>query len=141
MAIKQNNNLRSCKVRTPERKESLRTVYGEIRTKMIQEAEEYRGFFHGWHEKLWTIGESYLVGGHTAGQMSQLVGIVEDEEGKIHECLPEEITFITKREGKKAGWIPVTERLPEEPENGLTDVNNLAEYIVVIDGAEREQRH
>lgn len=33
------------------------------------------------------------------------------------------------------GWIPVEERLPEEPEEGLVDMDSLEEYIVTISGA------
>ena len=32
-------------------------------------------------------------------------------------------------------WIPSDERLPEEPSDGLHDMDNLAEYNVMIDGA------
>ena len=34
------------------------------------------------------------------------------------------------------GWIPVEERLPKEPHEGV-DEDDLEEYIVMIDGAER----
>lgn len=33
-------------------------------------------------------------------------------------------------------WIPVAERLPEEPENGMVNMEDLPEYIVTIDGAD-----
>lgn len=45
---------------------------------------------------------------------------------------PQEIT-----DGKLlTGWIPVVEKLPEEPSAGLTEMEDLQEYIVMIDGAE-----
>lgn len=34
------------------------------------------------------------------------------------------------------GWIPCSERLPEEPGDGLRDMDELEEYIVMIEGAE-----
>lgn len=34
------------------------------------------------------------------------------------------------------GWISTKKQLPEEPNNGLQDMENLQEYIVMIDGAE-----
>ena len=37
------------------------------------------------------------------------------------------------------GWIPVEERLPKEPHEGV-DEDDLEEYIVMIDGAERPAR-
>lgn len=33
------------------------------------------------------------------------------------------------------GWIPCSERLPEEPENGIEYMENLLEYNVMIKGA------
>ena len=35
------------------------------------------------------------------------------------------------------GWIPVEERLPEEPPEEVDDEDNLEEYIVTIEGAEK----
>lgn len=35
------------------------------------------------------------------------------------------------------GWIPVEDRLPEEPPEEVDDEDNLEEYIVMIEGAER----
>lgn len=35
------------------------------------------------------------------------------------------------------GWIPVEERLPEEPPEEVDDEDNLEEYIVMIEGAEK----
>lgn len=35
------------------------------------------------------------------------------------------------------GWIPVNEQLPEEPPEEVDDEDNLEEYIVMIEGAER----
>ena len=35
------------------------------------------------------------------------------------------------------GWIPVNDRLPEEPPEEVDDEDNLEEYIVMIEGAER----
>ena len=34
-------------------------------------------------------------------------------------------------------WIPVEERLPEEPPEEVDDEDNLEEYIVMIEGAEK----
>lgn len=35
------------------------------------------------------------------------------------------------------GWIPVEDQLPEEPPEEVDDEDNLEEYIVMIEGAER----
>jgi hypothetical protein len=37
--------------------------------------------------------------------------------------------------GKITGWIPVSKQLPEEPPEGLTDLDDMPEYIVTIAGA------
>ena len=34
------------------------------------------------------------------------------------------------------GWIPCSERLPEEPEEGLTDLDECDEYIAMIENAD-----
>lgn len=34
------------------------------------------------------------------------------------------------------GWIPCSERLPEEPEEGLTNIEECDEYIVMIENAD-----
>lgn len=34
------------------------------------------------------------------------------------------------------GWIPCSERLPEEPQEGVVDFDTLEEYIVMIESAE-----
>lgn len=62
--------------------------------RVIQEAAEQKALFHHWSERYWTVGESPLVGGYSAGQMSQTVGIVEYEDGTVHEHLPQEIRFV-----------------------------------------------
>ena len=36
---------------------------------------------------------------------------------------------------KSVKWIPVADKLPEEPPEGLTDLDDLPEYIVTIAGA------
>lgn len=34
-------------------------------------------------------------------------------------------------------WIPVSERLPEEPPEGMFELDKLEEYIVTIEGAKK----
>lgn len=88
--------LRTCIIRVDEEVEESRTIRGERITRIIHEAEEHKGFFHRWHEKFWTIGASPLIGGFSDGQMSQMVGIVEYEDGSVHEHLPSEIHFTDR---------------------------------------------
>lgn len=42
---------------------------------------------------------------------------------------------VVNRQAKTDGWIPCSKRLPENPEDGLVDMDELPEYIVTIDGA------
>lgn len=56
--------------------------------------ETHNALFHCWSERFWTVGESPMVGGCAAGQMSQVVAIVEYGDGTIHEHYPSEIRFM-----------------------------------------------
>lgn len=93
------NELRPCIVRIPEKRETLRdAMSGNIKRVTVQEAEEHKGYFHKWYDRIWTIGESPMVGGYAAGQISQTVAIVEYEDGTIHEHYPSEIQFTDRDE-------------------------------------------
>ena len=92
--------LRPCIVHIPEKEESYRTVYGECRRLVVQEEEEHKGYFHKWFDRYWTVGQSPMVGGYSAGQMSETVAIVEYEDGTVHEHLPREIQFTDRSETK-----------------------------------------
>lgn len=50
--------------------------------------------FHRWADKAQTVGESPLRGGHSSGQVWLVVGIVEYEDGTVHEAYPYEIKFL-----------------------------------------------
>lgn len=56
------------------------------------------------------------------------------KEGQI--CMAKKIEDIIRKH-MNDGWIPVEERLPEEPPEYVDDEDNLEECIVMIDGAER----
>ena len=91
------SDLRPCIVHIPEKIEYMRDrVYGNKIPCLVQEAEEHNGYFHRWSERYWTVGESPMVGGHSAGQMSDTVAIVEYEDGTVHEVLPGQIQFTDR---------------------------------------------
>lgn len=93
------DGLRPCIVRIPEKRETLRdAMSGNIKRVTVQEAEERKGYFHKWSDRFWTIGESPMVGGYAAGQMSQTYAIVEYEDGTVHEHYPSEIRFTDRNE-------------------------------------------
>lgn len=52
------------------------------------------GFFHQWEQWSNVIGESPLIGGHSAGQISQVYGIVEFSDGSVKRVEPTLIRFV-----------------------------------------------
>ena len=91
------DQLRPCVVTIPE-KYSFREVKTKESSKfepyVAKNQEKHNALFHRWHESFWTIGESPLVGGPSAGQMSALSGVVEYEDGTVHQVNAEWIQFV-----------------------------------------------
>lgn len=71
--------LRPCIVRIPDKKKQFK---------------EMKALFHCWNFRSEVIGESYLRGGHPAGQISATFALVEYEDGTIHELEPTQIRFV-----------------------------------------------
>ena len=90
------SELRPCIVRTGEETEVRSNCLGERKKTVIQEPIEYEGWFHCWHEKQWPV-DAIMIGS-TGGQMSQIFGIVEYEDGTVHEHYPSEIQFKDRGE-------------------------------------------
>lgn len=91
--------LRPCIVRIPEETETRRYINvgkTKVETLVVRPAEEHKGYFHRWSDRYWTIGEYPMVGGHSAGQMSETVAIVEYEDGTVHEVYPSQIQFTDR---------------------------------------------
>lgn len=55
--------------------------------------ENKNHLFHGFEHYSTVIGESIAVGGHPAGQISQVFALIEDEKGNIFRVDPTEIVF------------------------------------------------
>lgn len=53
-----------------------------------------KALFHCWAMRYELVGASPLRGGHPGGQLSQLFGIVEFENGVVAELVPQEIRFV-----------------------------------------------
>lgn len=49
--------------------------------------------FHCFEQFSNVIGESIAIGGHPAGQISQVFALIEDGKGNIYRVDPTEITF------------------------------------------------
>lgn len=56
----------------------------------------HKGWFHCWEHHSEVVGESPLRGGHSAGQISFVLGIVENEEGQIAWFYPTQIRFTDR---------------------------------------------
>lgn len=54
--------------------------------------------FHKWIEKARIVDPSPMMGGHDGGVIRYTVGIVEYENGEVHECYPTEIRFTDRKE-------------------------------------------
>lgn len=55
---------------------------------------QQRALFHCWEQRREVVPPSPMVGGHSGGAVSQILGIIEREDGTIHKAYPEEIRFI-----------------------------------------------
>jgi len=98
------DELRPCIVTTPEEyKKRCKLTSGNALNLLnyervkVRDAEVHNALFHRWHEKYRTIGESPMAGGCAAGQISELCGIVEYEDGTIHKVDSSCIRFIDRK--------------------------------------------
>lgn len=57
------------------------------------EYEDKKYIFHCFEQWSNVIGESLMRGGHSAGQISMVHALIEDEKGNIYRVNPTEITF------------------------------------------------
>lgn len=65
-------------------------VYCEL----VEPEKDIKALFHCWSHRSEVVGESYLRGGHSAGQVSSIFVIVEFEDGTVHEIEPWNIRFV-----------------------------------------------
>lgn len=62
--------------------------------KFVKPEEKVKALFHCWSHRSKVVGESYLCGGHAAGQVSGTFAIVEFEDGTVKEIEPWNIQFV-----------------------------------------------
>lgn len=74
---------------TRNRRQDL-NVYCEV----VEPEKDIKALFHCWSHRSEVVGESYLRGGHSAGQVSSTFAIVEYEDGTVHEVDPWNIRFV-----------------------------------------------
>ena len=68
------------------------TIERELRPCIVENS--IKALFHCWNFRSKVVGESYLRGGHSAGQISDTFALVEYEDGEIHEVEPTHIRFV-----------------------------------------------
>lgn len=76
---------------TKNRRQDL-NVYREV----VEPEKDVKALFYCWSHRSEVVGESYLCGGHSVGQVSSTFAIVEFEDGTVHEVEPCNIRFIDK---------------------------------------------
>lgn len=59
-----------------------------------EEREEHNAYFHTWHEEEYSGKSGYAL--QRGGQKTQLLAVVEFEDGSIHLVKPHEITFTDR---------------------------------------------
>ena len=75
--------------------EKLRPCFVTVTpTKKGKKQEKVKGLFHCWMHMSNVVGASPFIGGHPGGVISYTVGLVEFEDGRMGEVLPDNITFI-----------------------------------------------
>lgn len=57
-------------------------------------ANDKKALFHGWFQHSKVVPPSPMVGGHTGGQLSTLLGLVEWEDGSVHAVQTWEVKFL-----------------------------------------------
>ena len=90
------SGLRPCIVHIPEKRQNYSKKGDNLNVydKMIEPEKNIKALFHCWNYRSELVGESYLRGGHPAGQISATFAIVEYEDGTIHEVEPTQIRFV-----------------------------------------------
>lgn len=68
----------------------------EVTIEVKGEKTVHKGWFHCWGHYSEVVGESPLRGGHSAGQISFVLGIVENEKGQIARFYPTQIRFTDR---------------------------------------------
>lgn len=87
------DNLRPCVVTMPGETEESRYLTGERKVRKITPDVVFNGYFHMWCNESYVVGESIMIGGHSAGQVSHITALVEKEDGAICSVEPEWIRF------------------------------------------------
>ena len=75
---------------------TIQVTYSEYRPCYVD--SDKRALFHRWETRSDVCGSSPMVGGHCAGQISFVQGIVELEDGTVRQVSPGRIQFVDSDE-------------------------------------------
>lgn len=105
-----------------DKKDSGRVEYRPciVQNEKGRGCEYKKALFHCWDFRSELYGASPLIGGHSAGQVSGTFGIVEYEDGTVHEVLPTQIRFVD-REIKNYAFCVDEKELKEDGKQSSCD--------------------
>lgn len=88
--------LRPCIVHIPEKRKNYQKKGDNLNVydKVIEPYHDVKALFHCWNHKPEVIGRSYLRTDRPTTRVFQTFGIVEYEDGTIHEVEPTQIRFV-----------------------------------------------
>lgn len=69
-----------------------------------------KAMFHMWINRAWVAPPSMAVGGHAGGQLWEVFGVVEFEDGHVETVYPKNIQFADGGGFGDAAWGPRVER-------------------------------
>lgn len=73
---------------------SLLTIGKELRPCIVNGR---KALFHRWEQHSEIIPPSPMIGGHTGGVIARVLGIIEREDGTVHQAYPSEIRFTDEK--------------------------------------------
>lgn len=79
---------------TKPRRRHTRGTACDTYQEVIEPEKDIKALFHCWSYRSELVGESPLRGGHPGGQISATFGLVEYEDGTMHEIEPQNIRFV-----------------------------------------------
>lgn len=98
---------RPCMIHIPVVKKPRRHTLGvgcDIYQEVIEPEKDVKALFHCWSYRSELVGESPLRGGHPGGQISDTFGLVEYEDGTMHEVKPQNIRFVDGKINEYGFW-------------------------------------
>ena len=69
-----------------------------------------RGMFHQWINRAQIAPPSMMIGGHNGGQMWEVFGLVEMEDGHMREVYPTKVVFADGGDFETVAFFPQKEK-------------------------------